>query len=245
LDQGGKISDFNFTADSHNITEAISGIVSWVNKDDGYNSSYVHGQVIDHLYQGLGEADGLSTALRLLIHYVGDVHQPLHASTRVNKQYPKGDRGGNDFKIKTHLGVKELHAVWDDVFWEYFHHQATPFSAEDWAAQGKNVSIMVDKWPVDKEKAKNLDPMDWATESYEITTSFVYKGITENTTLPADYVSKGLDICEQRIVLAGNRLATLLQTLDLNVYLPKEKEERVYIPSPKTVITKGQILSNA
>jgi hypothetical protein len=78
----------------------------------------------------------LSTALRLLIHYVGDVHQPLHASNRVNRAYPKGDRGGNDFPLPSHYGVKELHAVFDDVFWEYYGHQVTPFSADDWASQG-------------------------------------------------------------------------------------------------------------
>ncbi|MGL5742868.1 MAG: S1/P1 nuclease [Legionella sp.] len=36
-------------------------------------------------------------ALRLLIHVVGDVHQPLHAITRVSTQLPKGDMGGNLF----------------------------------------------------------------------------------------------------------------------------------------------------
>jgi len=187
-----------------------------VNKEDGYDQSYVYSQVMNHLYTGLGEKDGLSTALRLLIHYVGDIHQPLHASTRVNYDYPKGDRGGNDFVLPSHYGVKELHAVWDDVFWEYFHKQATPFSEDDWAAQGKNVSAMVTKWPVDSDQAKDMDPMSWASESYEITTSFVYKGIKENVKLPDSYNSKGLDLCEQRIVLAGTRLANLLKSLNLD-----------------------------
>lgn len=33
--------------------------------------------------------------MRLLIHYVGDVHQPLHATARVDHEYPRGDFGGN------------------------------------------------------------------------------------------------------------------------------------------------------
>ena len=114
----------------------------------------------------------------------------------MNYDYPKGDRGGNDFPLKSHYGVKELHAVWDDVFWQYFHKQVTPFSEEDWDAQGKNASAMVDKWPVDKAKAEDMDPMNWATESYDVTAAFVYKGIKENTTLPEDYVTKGLEYCE-------------------------------------------------
>src|SRR2546421_2289341 len=34
-------------------------------------------------------------ALRLIIHFVGDIHQPLHCATRVSKVNPEGDRGGN------------------------------------------------------------------------------------------------------------------------------------------------------
>jgi hypothetical protein len=37
--------------------------------------------------------------LRMLIHYIGDIHQPLHASSRYTKDYPDGDEGGNFFKL--------------------------------------------------------------------------------------------------------------------------------------------------
>jgi hypothetical protein len=60
----------------------------------------------------------LSYATRLLIHYVGDVHQPLHCVSRVNKDYPAGDRGGNSFPLPTHYSDKELHAVWDSAIYE-------------------------------------------------------------------------------------------------------------------------------
>jgi S1/P1 Nuclease len=40
-----------------------------------------------------------SFILRLLIHYIGDIHQPLHATAKVNPNYPKGDMGGNLFTI--------------------------------------------------------------------------------------------------------------------------------------------------
>src|SRR5258706_4999496 len=39
-------------------------------------------------------------ALRLIIHFVGDIHQPLHCSTRVDSANPDGDRGGNLDSIK-------------------------------------------------------------------------------------------------------------------------------------------------
>lgn len=42
LDQGGKISDFNFTADVHNITEAIDDITAWFRGTPGYDSTYIY-----------------------------------------------------------------------------------------------------------------------------------------------------------------------------------------------------------
>jgi hypothetical protein len=57
--------------------------------------------------------------MRLLIHYAGDIHQPLHATSRVDDNYPSGDRGGNSFPLPAKDGTKNLHAVWDSVLYEY------------------------------------------------------------------------------------------------------------------------------
>ena len=57
-------------------------------------------------------------ALRFIIHFVGDIHQPLHCSTRVDSAHPDGDRGGNDFFVRVpddngRLQKKNLHSYWD------------------------------------------------------------------------------------------------------------------------------------
>src|SRR6185437_4137954 len=56
-------------------------------------------------------------ALRFIIHFVGDIHQPLHCTTRVTAANPDGDRGGNLFKIKIlkngKLQNSNLHSYWD------------------------------------------------------------------------------------------------------------------------------------
>lgn len=57
--------------------------------------------------------------MRLLIHYVGDIHQPMHCVSRVDKEYPAGDKGGNDFPLPNHYSAKELHAVWDAAIYEF------------------------------------------------------------------------------------------------------------------------------
>lgn len=74
LDEGGDISDYDFTFDTHNVTEAITNLAAWVNKDDGYESTYEYEQIQSHGMKTHTEADGLSTAMRLLLHYVGDIH---------------------------------------------------------------------------------------------------------------------------------------------------------------------------
>ena len=69
--------------------------------------------------QAKNEEIGISTALRFLIHYVGDIHQPLHTTARVNEQWPKGDKGGNDFKLPAKYRANNLHAVWDKVVYKF------------------------------------------------------------------------------------------------------------------------------
>lgn len=79
------------------------------------------------------EADARSFALRLIIHYVGDLHQPLHTTAEVDSTYKSGDNGGNAEKIPTIDGVSNLHAVWDSVAYEYTGFPVQPFSAADWS----------------------------------------------------------------------------------------------------------------
>ena len=36
----------------------------------------------------------------MLIHIIGDIHQPLHAAKFISHEFPKGDMGGNKFKVQ-------------------------------------------------------------------------------------------------------------------------------------------------
>ena len=63
------------------------------------------------------ETKAKSYALRLLIHYMGDIHQPLHCMARINENYPAGDKGANDFPVPMKLGNNNLHSVWDSAIY--------------------------------------------------------------------------------------------------------------------------------
>jgi len=74
------------------------------------------------------EYEGRSIALRLLLHYYGDIHQPLHSSTLYSNDYKSGDRGGNDFILKNRYSTKNLHALWDNVIYQYRKTIYRPFT---------------------------------------------------------------------------------------------------------------------
>ena len=58
---------------------------------------------------------GQGVALRILLHMIGDVHQPLHCVTRYGRLNPTGDAGGNFFKVNDPFNpsVTNLHSMWD------------------------------------------------------------------------------------------------------------------------------------
>lgn len=155
--------------------------------------------------------------MRLLIHYVGDQHQPLHSTTRLDKEYPKGDRGGNDFPLPSHYSLKELHAVWDRVLYEFKTNPHLPFDAAGFATFDDEVSKLLEDHPLSSlPDTTNLDPNTWEDESFAVVTAFAYKGIKEGEKLPDSYVSEGQKYAETRLVTAGYRLANMLKSLKIN-----------------------------
>ena len=151
----------------------------------------------------MGPRDGVDDAvswnltdafnLRLLIHYIGDIHQPLHTVSRFAKEFPNGDRGGNDFKLIEKENVTELHALWDSTVYEWDDDFSQPLNDSMWNKMTNISSNLRSEHPVDEPKmATDLKKAekDWAAEGYKLATEFVYK-IEENT-LPSDeYVKKG------------------------------------------------------
>jgi len=91
-----------------------------------------------HLYKYLmdkfenNEPVAESYALRLLIHIIGDITQPLHSMNRFSEDDPKGDKGANKFKLKRKYGVSHLHALWDKVLYSERKNYRRPIKDDDW-----------------------------------------------------------------------------------------------------------------
>lgn len=96
-ENGTSISDFpDFDMHETNNVEALGNLTNWLMDTGDYKSSLQYKYITENFRT---EQDQKSFALRLIIHYCGDVHQPLHTSSVVNSTYPKGDAGGNYEKI--------------------------------------------------------------------------------------------------------------------------------------------------
>jgi len=150
------------------------------------------------------EPDALkSYDLTWLLHLVGDIHQPLHCVTRVSATHPEGDRGGN--LVLLNGSAKNLHFFWDDVLGEG--------TTKDFAKAAQVAATLPKpnrKLAVDDKEA------DWARESFALARKKVYAkpvGSADGPyTLTAAYTKQATKIADQRIALAGARLANLLKS---------------------------------
>jgi hypothetical protein len=136
-----------------------------------------------------------------LLHLVGDVHQPLHSSTRVSATDPDGDSGGNNVALCASPCRNELHGFWDQL----------PGTGSD-----PNAAVTyAKKLPAaDTTAGSDLDATHWIKESFDDAKTAVYvapigAGDGPFTTTPA-YRAAARKLAKERVALAGVRLANLL-----------------------------------
>ena len=147
------------------------------------------------------DAEERLMALKFILHFVGDIHQPLHSSDN-------HDRGGNSVKVIVdgfpHTSKDELHGFFDTQF----------VDAIDKPPSALAKSLLKEIKPAQAKQWATGSPEDWQKEAFDIAVSDVYG----NPPLSADKVqhldTKYVDRVEKDIKLqlsrAGIRLAFLL-----------------------------------
>ena len=136
-------------------------------------------------------------ALKFVVHFVGDEHQPMHAGLRK-------DRGGNDFQIN-YLGEGwNLHSVWDSLILRQSLQR-------DGGWQGVSQRIVSNPTVLSRN---DLPPRsgarEWAIESCALISSeSLYPSRHK---ISDSYLQKHRPLAEKRLHLAGIRLAMLLNT---------------------------------
>lgn len=133
-------------------------------------------------------------ALKFLVHFVGDVHQPLHAGQR-------DDAGGNRYQVNLDGRGSNLHRVWDGTILQR-RGLKSPAHAASLLAQPP--------LPADPTLHSQTPALDWALESCRL--------IDDGLVYPADgrhvideaFLDARLPAAEERLRLAGARLAAML-----------------------------------
>ncbi|HXU08700.1 MAG TPA: S1/P1 nuclease [Blastocatellia bacterium] len=156
-------------------------------------------------------------ALRFVIHFVGDIHQPLHCATRVDSTHPKGDQGGNLFQIKIGTQTVKLHSYWDGGLDTFPRGGPAPtFTPPALATIGPAVTAALAGHPDTDPALKLADPfnyMAWAKESEQFAKDATYKDIAPGQTPTAAYNTRGVEVVRKRVAFGGYRLAALLNAI--------------------------------
>ena len=156
-----------------------------------------------------------------LIHFLGDIHQPLHAESV--------DRGGNEIPVcfDQRCSKENLHGIWDTDIIHKINglkhtekHNQEKAAAAKWAdslyssAQANGIASTAG------ECTDIQDPetcaMQWAAETNSYVCSYVMQpGVQwlESNDLGGDYYNGAVPIVEAQISKAGVRLAAWLNTL--------------------------------
>jgi len=154
-------------------------------------------------------------ALKFVIHFVGDIHQPMHGAE------DDDDQGGNLVFVTVDGITDKLHSVWDTLLVNKLGG-----SPEEIA---ENLESRISD--ADVKKFGNGTAKDWAEESHKIAHDFIYaqsKGKEHDednpVVLPNDYLAKALPIVRSRLSLGAVRLAMVLnKALEKPKATPKVK----------------------
>ncbi|MEQ8909692.1 MAG: S1/P1 nuclease [Vicingaceae bacterium] len=132
-------------------------------------------------------------AMRMLVHLVGDIHQPLHVGNGE-------DRGGNDVKIKWFYDKSNLHRIWDSemIDSKQYSYSELALQTDHPHEEKPSVYHTTDK-DVWVEEAMNLRPQVYA--------------IGEKDYLSYEYMYKNWHTVKDRLHRAGLRLAAILNDI--------------------------------
>jgi hypothetical protein len=157
-----------------------------------------------------------SRYLAFLIHFVGDLHQPLHLATMFSREFtpPIGDRGGNFWTISGEP-QKNLHMFWDSGLNLWDGDQERPLNSSTQAWVDQWVSKITTQYPRSSftDELKQENPRDWVSTAYQYALSNVYTTPVDGTPSEA-YINAGRDVAMRQVAIAGYRLADILNSFD-------------------------------
>ncbi len=135
-------------------------------------------------------------ALKFVGHFVGDIHQPLHAGYA-------HDRGGNDVRVEFNHNVTNLHKVWDSMMIREMGGWTGIAASLNLELKATTTTERLKAWSSD------LDPANWAVESNALVPQ-LYKNIPKSGQIGEEYQNEHTPIIRAQLQKAGIRLAGVL-----------------------------------
>lgn len=132
--------------------------------------------------------------LKMLVHLIGDLHQPMHVG-RVE------DKGGNDFKVKWFYKGSNLHRVWDSNMIDSFNMTYTELA--------HNADVL------SKAQVKELQKgsiVDWVNES-KVLAQKIYRSAKSEENLRYRYMYDHFETVRSQLQKGGIRLAKVLSDI--------------------------------
>lgn len=184
---------YDYTHDWHWVT--IPNGMTYKETDKNPNGDLINAlrTIIEELKSGSLSAEEEAKKLKMLIHLVGDIHQPLHVGNGK-------DRGGNDTEVEWFYEESNLHRVWDSEMIDDTKLSYTEFST----AINHPTDKQITKW-------QKSSVLDWAYESMELREQ-VYD-LPEDRQIGYKYQYKNRDLLDRRLLKAGVRLAGVLNEI--------------------------------
>jgi len=139
-------------------------------------------------------ADKKLLYLRMLIHVVEDVHQPMHTAHT-------DDKGGNDFKVNWFNDPSNMHSVWDSKLIEFQNLSYTEY------ANAINFTTLAQRTAWQKEPISK-----WLFDSKEIAEK-IYASSKQDEKLNYKYNFQFIGTVNQQLLKAGVHLAGLLNQI--------------------------------
>ena len=132
--------------------------------------------------------------LKLLVHFIGDLHQPMHVGKTE-------DKGGNDIQVRWFNDGTNLHRVWDSDMINQFNMTYTEL-ANNADKISRNQVEFLQKGTVE----------DWANETQQRAIE-VYGTVEPGEKLGYNYMYENFELVRSQLQIGGIRLAKILNDL--------------------------------
>lgn len=132
--------------------------------------------------------------LKMLVHFMGDLHQPFHVGHA-------SDKGGNDIQVRWFNDGSNIHRVWDSEMIDFYQMSYTELAINTQELSKAQISSI-----------QQGELLDWVYESREMAEE-LYDGVNNGDKLGYSYMYQHMPTVLAQLQKGGLRLAKVLNEI--------------------------------